>query len=203
MLKKKKLIIILIILFIIVLLIISLIIIKSINNKDTKIQNNKTTTSKEVISSYEETTTSSETTTTSTITSTTRENTTTNKTTKNTTKESTRSTTKSTITSTTVKQLSCPSGYTLINNMCTITVNANYVCPTNTHESSADECVSFTGSIPAENDTCPPGYQRMTMISIGSPDRTDCLPLYKKVYKCDDGYTLHDTNKCSKTINPQ
>ena len=87
--------------------------------------------------------------------------------------------------------------------MCSITINAEFVCPTNTHETSSDECVSFTGSILAENDTCPPGYKPMTMISIGSPDRIECLPLYKKIYKCDDGYTLHDTNKCSKTINPQ
>ena len=196
--KKKLFIIILIILLVIIIFITSFIIINKIDNK-TKINNNNVTMT--TIDISEETTTTTEETT-NTIENTTLSSTTTTKSTKEVTSKITKETTKNT-TSTITKTLNCPSGYTLINNICSITVNANYVCPTDTHETSSDECVSFNGSIPSENEECPPGYKAILMISFGSPDRYDCLPLYKKIYKCDDGYTLHDTNKCTKTVNPQ
>ena len=51
-----------------------------------------------------------------------------------------------------------------------------------------------------EGTTCPNGYGIMRIISLGGPDKYECYPLYKKYYVCDDGYILHDTNKCTKTI---
>ncbi len=84
--------------------------------------------------------------------------------------------------------------------MCTITINANYVCPTNTHETSADECVSFSGSIPAENDTCPSGYQYLTIISLFGPDTYQCQPISGYKYVCNEGTLIN--NECYITIDP-
>ena len=96
---------------------------------------------------------------------------------------------------------SCPDGYILNDNKCTITIDANQVCPEGTLEGGIPNgCLKFGEGIEVEGETCPSGQVGLLIISIGSPDKYYCYPSYDKVYNCDDGYALSG-NKCIKTID--
>ena len=89
------------------------------------------------------------------------------------------------------------------NNKCTKTIDAIRKCPTNTSETINDKCVNLSEGISTTESTCPDNQVMITIISLGGPDQDKCFPLYEKIYACEDGYALHDINKCSITINAQ
>lgn len=102
----------------------------------------------------------------------------------------------------------CPDGYTLNNTTCTSTIAANYVCPPNTTDYSSNDipgdtyCVNLSDGYDSDTDSCPDNYGVIAIISFGAPTYYKCLTLYKKIYTCNDGYTLNGTT-CTKTINAQ
>lgn len=197
--NKKKIIYLIITLLIIILLIISILFINNINKKDNKKSINKTRTTISTTIETNNTSTSNEIINTTTTNTTISTNTT--KTNKITTKEKNTSTSIETTTSTTKKR--CPDGYILDNNKCTKTIDAIRKCPTNTSETINDKCVNLSEGISTTESTCPDNQVMITIISLGGPDQDKCFPLYEKIYACEDGYTLHDINKCSITINAQ
>ena len=101
---------------------------------------------------------------------------------------------------------SCLENYTLNDNKCTITIQANYVCPENTTDYSNIDipsdtyCVNLSEGFETETESCPPNHGLIKMISLGGPDKYECLPLHNKIYTCDEGYTLIN-NQCTKTID--
>jgi len=206
---NKKNICLIIIILLLLLLIISIFFINKINNKTTIDSNNKTTTtlrktSKEISSSTTNTTIV--------IDSNTRTNTTvTTKTTTTTTIKTTTTTKRQTTkeTTTTAKKPSCPNEFTLENNKCTKTIDAVKTCPPNMADVGGEDipqdeyCINLSEGYETTDLTCPDNYTIMKIITLGSPDKYRCIPLHKKEYKCEDGYTLHDTNKCTISINPQ
>ena len=100
----------------------------------------------------------------------------------------------------------CPEGYVLNGTKCTSTINANYVCPPNTHDyGSADiprdtYCINLSEGYEIDTDSCPSGYGILAIIGFGVPDKYKCFPLHNKIYVCDDGYQLNGTS-CIKEID--
>ncbi len=99
----------------------------------------------------------------------------------------------------------CPDGYNLVGTQCTSVISASYVCPENTTDFSTNDipqntyCVNLSEGYITE-DVCPSGYGLIEIISLGGPTKNKCLPLHRKIYVCNDGYSLNGTN-CSKTID--
>ncbi len=99
----------------------------------------------------------------------------------------------------------CPDGYNLVGTQCTSVISASYVCPENTTDFSTNNipqntyCVNLSEGYITE-DGCPSGYGLIEIISLGGPTKNKCLPLHRKIYVCNDGYSLNGTN-CSKTID--
>lgn len=95
----------------------------------------------------------------------------------------------------------CPDGYTLNDTKCTITIDATLKCPEGTLEGGEPSgCFKFSEGVEVEGETCPSGQVGLLVISLGGPDKYNCYPSYKKVYTCEEGYTLNN-NKCTKTID--
>lgn len=100
---------------------------------------------------------------------------------------------------------SCPNGYILEGTKCKMEIDANYVCPNNTHDYANDNiprdkyCVNLSEGYETEEE-CPSGYEVMRIIGFGIPDQYKCLPLYDKIFTCDEGYSLNGT-KCIKLID--
>ncbi len=98
-------------------------------------------------------------------------------------------------------EYTCPNGYTLNGNKCTITTNATLQCPEGTVEGGEPSgCFKFSEGVEVEGTTCPAGQVGLTIIGWGTPDKYMCHPSYNKVYVCESGYELNGT-KCTKTID--
>ena len=112
--------------------------------------------------------------------------------------------TTSTSTTTKSKSYTCPDGYELNNDKCTITVNAIYDCPPNTtsfDNGSSNGCVNLSEGYERPESGCPNGTGEIHVLAfMGTPEKYECLPLHNKTYQCEDGYKLNN-NKCTKTIN--
>jgi hypothetical protein len=98
-------------------------------------------------------------------------------------------------------EYTCPNGYTLNGNKCTITTNATLQCPEGTVEGGEPSgCFKFSEGVEVEGTTCPAGQVGLTIIGWGTPDKYMCHPSYNKVYVCESGYEINGT-KCTKTID--
>ena len=105
------------------------------------------------------------------------------------------------VTPTPTIEYTCPNGYTINGNKCTITTNATLQCPEGTVEGGEPSgCFKFSEGIEVEGTTCPAGQVGLTIIGWGTPDKYMCHPSYNKVYVCEDGYEINGT-KCTKTID--
>lgn len=101
----------------------------------------------------------------------------------------------------------CPEGYELTDKKCVSIVEANHVCPDNTHDySNEDEgiprdtyCVNLNEGYEIEGEDCPSGYGYIRQLGLGTPSKNICLLLHEKIYTCNEGYTL-DGNKCINEI---
>lgn len=134
---------------------------------------------------------------------------TTTKTTTNVTNTSTIKTQKSTTTETTLpKQYTCPDGYTLNNLQCISTKKATYACPEGTTDYSSEEiprdtyCVNLNETFDRPEDGCPNNSGEIHILGfMGTPEQYKCLPLHRKAYVCESGYSLNN-NLCTKVVPP-
>ena len=100
----------------------------------------------------------------------------------------------------------CPDDYSLNGNKCTITIDADYVCPNGTHDYAYTNipnglyCINLSEGYDNDNDECPDGYGPLRLTSLGTPDTYQCFPLHEKIYVCPDDYIQID-NTCTKTID--
>ena len=101
---------------------------------------------------------------------------------------------------------SCPNGYTLNDTKCTSVIDANHVCPENTHDYSNDGiprdtyCINLSEGYQRDTNTCPDNYGVIAVLGFGTPTTYQCLPLHEKIYTCPEGYSL-DGTKCTSVVD--
>ena len=85
---------------------------------------------------------------------------------------------------------------------CISTQAVNYICTDGRAEFSDGNiggCVNLNEGYYIEEGQCPAGYGEIKVISLGSPDKTKCLPVYSKVPVCAEEYNLQGS-ACIKRI---